>query len=119
MIAYALRTIVGLILAVMITLMVCGVLFLYERISGNIVFGKVAEANTGKNTLRNVLEEVRSVQTAKTNVYTGYEGCRIILDPGHGGIDGGTQAESTKGDVVEKDINLAVERNTQRRYWKR
>jgi N-acetylmuramoyl-L-alanine amidase len=30
----------------------------------------------------------------------------IVIDPGHGGIDGGTQ--NTEGTVLEKDLNLAI-----------
>lgn len=37
----------------------------------------------------------------------------IIIDPGHGGIDGGTQ--SPDGNVLEKDINLSLARQLARR----
>ena len=113
-IAYTLRTIVGLFLAGMITLMVCGVLFIYEKVSGNVVFGKIAEASAGENKLSNTSKELLSNNTDKKNISSEYEGYCIILDAGHGGSDGGTLAEGiTSGDnwrinAVEKDINLAV-----------
>ena len=107
-IAYTLRTIVGLVFAVMLILMVCGVIFIYERISGNIVFGKKVEANVGGNNLSNTIEELGLNQTDKKNIFTGNGVYRIILDAGHGGNDGGTQADGNRSDVLEKDINLAV-----------
>lgn len=113
-IAYTLRTIVGLVLAGMITLMVCGVMFIYERVSGNVVFGEVAKANAGGNRLSDGIEELLGGSTDEKNVLSEYEGYRIILDAGHGGSDGGTQADGILSDdnrrtsVVEKDINLAV-----------
>lgn len=113
-IAYTLRTIVGLVLAEMITLMVCGVLFIYEKVSGNVVFGKIAEASAGENKLSNTSEELLDNNTDKKNISSEYEGYCIILDAGHGGSDGGTLAEgiicvdNCRINVVEKDINLAV-----------
>ena len=107
-IAYTLRTIVGLVFAGMLILMVCGVMFIYERMSGNIVFGKIVEANAGGNILSNTIEELGRNQTEKKNIFPGNEGYRIILDAGHGGSDGGTQADGNRSDVLEKDINLAV-----------
>ena len=113
-IAYTLRTIVGLFLAGMITLMVCGALFIYEKVSGNVVFGKIAEASAGENKLSNTSKELLSNNTDKKNISSEYEGYCIILDAGHGGSDGGTLAEGIRSDdnrpinAVEKDINLAV-----------
>lgn len=94
--------------------MVCGVLFIYEKVCGNVVFGKIAEASAGENKLSNTSEELLGNNTDKKNISSEYEGYCIILDAGHGGSDGGTLAEGiTSGDnwrinVVEKDINLAV-----------
>ena len=88
--------------------MVCGVMFIYERVSGNIVFGKVVEANAGGNSLSNTIDELFDNQSDKKNILSGYERYRIILDAGHGGNDGGTQANGKNSDVFEKDINLAV-----------
>ena len=113
-IAYTLRTIVGLFLAGMITLMVCGALFIYEKVSGNVVFGKIAEASAGENKLSNTSKELLSNNTDKKNISSEYKGDCIILDAGHGGSDGGTLAEGIRSDdnrpinAVEKDINLAV-----------
>ena len=57
-IAYTLCTIVGLVLAGMLILMVCGVMFIYKRMTGNVVFGKTVEASAGENGLSNVIEEL-------------------------------------------------------------
>lgn len=97
----------GLILAGMLTLMICGVLFIYEKVSGNVVYGKTAEVSAGENKLW-------GNTTDKKNISSEYAGYCIILDAGHGGSDGGTLAEGvTSGDnqsinAVEKDINFAV-----------
>ena len=113
-IAYTLRTIVGLVLAGMITLMVCGVLFIYEKVSGNVVFVKIAEASAGKNELSDASEELWGNVTNQKHLPSEYEGYCIVLDAGHGGSDGGTLAEGVRSDdkhcinAVEKDINLAV-----------
>ena len=107
-IAYTLRTVVGIVLAAVLVLMVCGVLFIYERMTGNVVFGKTVEASAGENGLSNVIEELYVKHTAKKNIRSGYENYRIILDAGHGGSDGGTQADGNRSNVIEKDINLAV-----------
>ena len=92
-IAYTLRTIVGIVLEGMITLMVCGVLFIYEKMSGNLVFEKIAKASVGVNKLSNMSEELFGNDTYKENIFSEYEGYCIILDAGHGGSDGGTLAE--------------------------
>lgn len=112
-IAYTLRTMVGLVLAGMITLMVCGVLFIYERVSGSVVFGKIAEANTGGNRLSDRIEELWGNSADGKNMISEYEGYRIILDAGHGGSDGGTQADN-----ILSDDNRRIS-NMQRGYWKR
>ena len=93
--------------------MVCGVMFIYERMSGNIVFGKIVEANAGGNILSNMIEEPGRKQTDKKNIFPGNEGYRIILDAGHGGSDGGTRADGKNREVVEKDINLVVVQHMQ------
>ena len=107
-IAYTLRTIVGLVLASMLVLMVCGVMFIYERMSGKDVLGKTVEASSGENSLRNAVEELLGNQNDKKNIFSRGEEYCIVLDAGHGGSDGGTQGGGMSSDVVEKDINLAV-----------
>ena len=107
-IAYTLRTIVGIVLAAMFVLMVCGVLFIYERVSGKVVFGKTVEASAGETGLSNVIEGLLGNHSDKKNTRTSYENYRIILDAGHGGSDGGTQADGNRSNVIEKDVNLAV-----------
>ena len=113
-IAYTLRTIVGLVLAGMLTLMVCGVLFIYEKVSGKVAFGKKAEASAGENKLSSSSEEFGGNVMNPQNLPSEYKGYCVILDAGHGGSDGGTLAEGVRSDdkhcinAVEKDINLAV-----------
>ena len=107
-IAYTLRTVVGIVLAVMLVLMVCGVLFIYEKVSGKVVFGKKVEASAGENELSHVIEGLMGNHIGKKNPDSGYENYRIILDAGHGGSDGGTQADGNRSNVIEKDINLSV-----------
>ena len=85
-----------------------------RKMSGNLVFEKIAKASVGVNKLSNMSEELFGNDTYKENIFSEYEGYCIILDAGHGGSDGGTLAEGiTSGDnwhinAVEKDINLAV-----------
>ncbi len=94
--------------------MVCGVMFIYERMSGNIVFGKVAEANAGGNRLQNTIEGFWGKYKDEEDIPSEHRDYRIILDAGHGGSDGGTLAEGVlsenglRMDIVEKDINLSV-----------
>lgn len=113
-IAYTLRAIVGLVLAGMITLMVCGVLFIYEKVSGNVAFGKIAEASAGENKRSSSSEELWGNATDQKNLSSEYKEYCIILDAGHGGSDGGTLAEGVRSDdnqrinAIEKDISLAV-----------
>lgn len=104
----------GVILSMIITLMICGVIFIYERVSGNIVLGEIAEANAGKKKQSNTAEGFWGEYKDEEDKPSEYGDYCIILDAGHGGSDGGTLAEdvlSQNGrriDVLEKDINLSV-----------
>lgn len=108
-IAYTLRTIVFLGLVVMISLMVCGGIYIYELFHGG---NKKQFVNTytykseSDNKLYGNMQDKEAdylSEKGKENNNT-YKGIRIVLDAGHGGKDGGTSS----GDVVEKDITLAV-----------
>ena len=115
----------GVILALLLAviLMVCGCLYIGEhlfqkddKVEGSKDAGKSNEENSsGENSEENPEgtpnENVPlDTDTQILNTYN-YQytkpvatGLHIVLDAGHGGIDGGTQA----GDVIEKDVNLAV-----------
>ncbi len=88
-IAYLLRAIVILIPIIMITLMVCGCLYIYDKFTN--------EADTIDIYADN---DTTPVTSAKYNVP---EFC-VVIDAGHGGSDGGTVSEK----IIEKDSNLSV-----------
>lgn len=89
MIAYLLRAVVILIPVIMIILMVCGCLYIYDKFTN--------EADTIDIYADN---DTIPVTSAKYNVP---EFC-VVIDAGHGGNDGGT----VSGEVIEKDSNLSV-----------
>lgn len=89
MIAYLLRATVISILIIMITLMICGCLYIYDK------FTKI-DINTDTN-VDNDTTPIASVEDIAPKF------C-VVIDAGHGGSDGGT----VSGKVVEKDINLSV-----------
>lgn len=95
LIAYSLRALVVFTLMLMAVLMICGCLYIYEH-----VFQKsnVQEANAYFGALAQL--EGKDPETV------GKAGARytIVLDPGHGGNDRGTE----EGRAVEKEINLAI-----------
>lgn len=89
LIAWLLRVIVVVVPILMIILMVCGCLYIYEKLTD-----------------RNDETNVPSGDVTVPGVSTGgmeTEFC-VVIDAGHGGSDGGT----VSGECVEKDINLAV-----------
>ena len=97
MIAYLLRTIVILIPIIMMILMVCGCLYIYERFTKE---DEKANTYTDLYTDRNAGNDAAPVASAENNAP---EFC-VVVDAGHGGSDGGT----VSGKAVEKDINLSV-----------
>lgn len=114
LIAYTLRAIVCCVLAGMIVLMVCGGIFIYnllckdndtQTMSSNAAFG----SNVSGENVNGQNGATGSVAGSKLNSVIGeiagnHSGIKIVLDPGHGGSDGGTSS----GEVVEEDINLSV-----------
>ncbi len=97
MIAYLLRAIVILIPIIMMILMVCGCLYIYERFTkDDEKVNKYTDIYTG----RNAGSDVVPVASAENNA----PGFCVVVDAGHGGSDGGT----VSGKAVEKDINLSV-----------
>lgn len=96
-IVYTIRAVVYIILFMMLTLMVCGCLFIYEHL-------------ISKNTAVITDAVGYGIETDEVNISTEdetkdfYSGYAVILDAGHGGQDGGTHIGST----YEKDINLSM-----------
>lgn len=97
MIAYMVRGIVVVILAVMVLLMICGCLYIKDFFLGDKDTDRKAESDRG--TVSHVEEESEPIGEIKKD--TRY---KIMLDAGHGGADGGTEKQA----AVEKDINLAI-----------
>ncbi|MCA5577291.1 N-acetylmuramoyl-L-alanine amidase family protein [Enterocloster clostridioformis] len=97
MIAYMVRGIVAVILAVMVLLMICGCLYIKDFFRGDKDTDRKAESDKG--TVSHVEEETETIGEIKED--TRY---KIMLDAGHGGTDGGTEKQA----AVEKDINLAI-----------
>ncbi len=97
MIAYLLRAIVILIPIIMMILMVCGCLYIYERFTKeDEKVNKYTDIYTG----RKAGNDVVPVASTENNA----PGFCVVVDAGHGGSDGGT----VSGKAVEKDINLSV-----------
>ncbi len=109
LIAYALRTLVFVILAGMVILMICGGIFIYglfhrdTAVSGRYEAGDGAEYDGADD----VNAEGKKVlgQDGKTGIDSKNDGqITIVLDAGHGGEDCGTYL----GEIYEEDINLSV-----------
>lgn len=84
-----------LILAVMIALMICGCIYLCEHFAKN----NEEINNNGKHDV----EANPPVNFTPPGTNTESEFC-VVIDPGHGGSDGGAEIEG----VAEKSINLSV-----------
>lgn len=98
-IAYLLRAIVILIPILMIILMVCGCLYIYERFTNE---DDAIDIYAGDDTVPVTLggDNTTPITSGADNVS---ELC-VVIDAGHGGSDGGT----VNGKTIEKDINLSV-----------
>ena len=114
--AYTARALAVAVFAVVTTLLVCGCLYLHSVITAekNAVLAREADeqqkaqAESIAASLAAAEEESRIAESlaaeAGKQEAKEFEGLKILLDPGHGGNDGGT----FEGDVLEKDITLAV-----------
>lgn len=107
LIAYTLRTLVGLTAVLMIVLMVCGCIFLWNLLFGGKhaqVSGMLLKAEpVGNDIAGNPDSEEDFGDWADISGLHG-DGLTIVLDAGHGGNDCGTSG----GSILEKDITLSV-----------
>ena len=97
MVTYLRRAIVILIPIIMMILIVCGCLYIYERFTKE---DEKVNKYTDIYTDRNAGNDVAPVTSTENNA----PGFCVVVDAGHGGSDGGT----VSGKAVEKDINLSV-----------
>lgn len=108
--AYAARAMVVAVFAVVTTLLVCGCLYLHSAITAekNAVLAQEADelqrAKAESIAASLAAEASRAAEEAEEAKKKEFEGLQILLDAGHGGNDGGT----FEGDVLEKDVTLAV-----------
>lgn len=100
-IAYAMRALVLLVLIGMIFLMICGCLYLFEHLHKEETVGT---AGVGNVTSHGTPQEPEQPQELNRDDTSQDSGITVVLDAGHGGNDGGTNF----GDILEKDITLAV-----------
>lgn len=96
MIAYSLRGIVFIVLLGMLSLMVCGCIFIYEHLHIKENADTVQTSNYFTSDEQNI--EVSAQHTMDLLDYV------VVLDAGHGGTDGG----AVVGNIYEKDINLCM-----------
>lgn len=118
--AHLKRAAVILALVLAVVLMVCGCLYIGEHLfqkdektEGSKDPGKDNPDQSEPASNDPVDDPVLDTDTQIKNTYN-YEyvkpdatGLSVVLDAGHGGIDGGTEAGANK-EIVEKDINLSI-----------
>ncbi len=111
---YIARAIAVLVILTMLILMFCGCLYIGERLFKKDDAVQSQEQDTDKETTpeQGEVNEQTDSETSETPNTpevpiidsTKYAGFAVMIDPGHGGNDGGTSS----GDVIEKDVNLNV-----------
>ena len=109
--AYIARGIVITVLVIMLVLMFCGCLYIRDLFKKDEATQPQAEAQTELQD-NEAAEPVQDTETDpepevdEPESYKQYPGITIVIDPGHGGNDGGTT--SPDGTIIEKDVNLAT-----------
>ena len=86
------------VLAVMILLMICGCLYIWDFFRRNENESSTQKADAVRETISGVEEDELDADLS------GEENHMVVLDAGHGGEDGGTVEQA----ATEKEINLAV-----------
>ena len=109
--AYIARAIVAVILLLMLTLMFCGCLYIRDLFRKDDVVQpeSVVESQDTESDYEVSKPDADTEEEPELEqeiVYTQYPGVSIVVDPGHGGNDGGTTGNN--GAIIEKEINLAV-----------
>ena len=109
--AYTARAIAAFILITMIVLMFCGCLYirdLFRKDDADAVQSGVSteeDSNIAKEDDDVVLEDTIAPEDLEPE-YKQYPGISIVVDPGHGGNDGGTTTVDMS--TIEKNVNLEV-----------
>ena len=86
----------------MLVLMFCGCLYIRDHFFRKDKTPTIEQNDTtsdGED--QEVSNQPIKQPVVKTDEYAGF---KVVIDPGHGGNDGGT----SNGDIIEKDINLAI-----------
>ncbi len=110
--AYIARGIVVMILLLMLVLMFCGCLYIRDLFRKDDKVESDTAAKEQQSTESDYEVSTTDPDTEldpepeDVTVYAQYPGVSIVIDPGHGGNDGGTTGAN--GAIIEKDINLAV-----------
>ena len=109
---YVARAIAVIVILTMLILMFCGCLYIGEHLfkKDDAVQSEEQKEDTekapeqGDGDEQPEEEPVSSTKAEDLAPSTKYTGYAVMIDPGHGGNDGGT----SNGDVIEKDVNLNV-----------
>lgn len=101
---YIARTIVALILLIMVVLMFCGCLYIRDLFRKDETSNNKPKVEADADKEKDIEKDTSNDSEDEPDLpYAGYS---VVLDPGHGGIDGGTMSDDEL--IVEKDINLAI-----------
>ncbi|MBQ8804362.1 MAG: N-acetylmuramoyl-L-alanine amidase [Tyzzerella sp.] len=100
---YIARAAVAIVLLIMLILMFCGCLYIRDWFRKD-----DADKNEPKVEADGDVDSIKKEDTSSEDEpeLPQYPGVSIVVDPGHGGNDGGTS--STDGTVIEKEINLSI-----------
>ena len=85
----------------MLVLMFCGCLYIRDHFFRKDKTPTIEQNNTSEDESQETSSKPVKQPVVKTDEYAGFS---VVIDPGHGGNDGGT----SNGDIIEKDINLTI-----------